>query len=66
MVKVRLQGLPDEVAEIADAMEVVGCVLERSEPYANRSSSRYVRVYLDCAMPEKAELVKGGDDHDRR
>ena len=64
MVKVRLQGLPDEVAEIADAMEAVGCVLERSEPYPNRGTSRYVRVYLDCAMPDGGALMEGGDDHD--
>ena len=66
MVKVRLQGLPDEVAEIADAMEAVGCVLERSEPYANRGSSRYVRVYLDCALPENSEIERGGELDDRR
>ena len=65
MVKVRLQGLPDEVKEIADAMEAVWCVLERSVPYPNRGTSRYVRVYLDCALPEKDELVKGGEFDDR-
>lgn len=37
MIKIRLQGLPDEVAEFADALERTGCVLERSEPYANRA-----------------------------
>lgn len=48
MVKIRLQGLPEEVAAIADALERTGCVLERSEPYANRGNSRYVRVYIDA------------------
>lgn len=66
MVKVRLQGLPDEVATIAEAMEAVGCVMERSKPYANRGSSRYVRVYMDCTMPEEPELARGGDEDDRR
>ena len=42
------QGLPEEVAEFADALEETGCVLERSEPYANRGASRYVRVYIDA------------------
>lgn len=37
MIKIRLQGLPDEVAEFVDALERTGCVLERSEPYANRA-----------------------------
>lgn len=48
MIKIRVQGLPDEVAEFADALEAAGCVLERSEPYANRGASRYVRVYIDA------------------
>ena len=52
MVKVRLQGLPEEVRRIADAMEAVGCVLERSPEYPNRGASRYVRVYLECDLPE--------------
>ena len=36
------------MAEFADALEAAGCVLERSEPYANRGASRYVRVYIDA------------------
>ena len=48
MIKIRVQGLPDEVAEFADALEATGCVLERSEPYANRGGSRYVRVYIEA------------------
>lgn len=47
MLKIRVQGLPDEVAEFADALEAARCVLERSEPYTNRGGSRYVRVYID-------------------
>lgn len=44
MVRVRLEGLPDEVQRIADAMQAAGCVLERSREYPNRGESRYVRV----------------------
>lgn len=55
MVRVRLEGLPDEVQRIADAMQAAGCVLERSREYANRGGSRYVRVYLDCDLPEEVE-----------
>ena len=51
MIKIRVQGLPEEVAEFADALEAAGCVLERSEPYANRGGSRYVRVYIDARKP---------------
>lgn len=51
MIKIRVQGLPEEVAEFADALEAAGCVFERSEPYANRGASRYVRVYIDAQKP---------------
>lgn len=37
----------------ADAMQAVGCVLERSREYPNRGESRYVRVYLDCDLPKE-------------
>lgn len=53
MIKIRLQGLPDEVAEFADTLERTGCVLERSEPYANRGPSRYFRVYIDAEAPRR-------------
>lgn len=55
MIKIRVQGLPEEVAEFADALEAAGCVLEHSEPYANRGGSSYVRVYIDARKPA-AEL----------
>lgn len=53
MVRVRLEGLPDEVQRIADAMQAAGCVLERSREYPNRGESRYVCVYLDCDLPKE-------------
>ena len=55
MLKVRVQGLPEEVADFADAMERAGVVMERSEPYANRGASRYVRVYLEVALPASGD-----------
>lgn len=59
MVRVRLEGLPDEVQRIADAMQAAGCVLERSREYApSRGGSGYVRVYLDC------DLLKEVSRHD--
>lgn len=48
-------ALPDEVQRIADAMQAAGCVLERSREYPNRGGSGYVRVYLDCDLPEEVE-----------
>lgn len=53
MVRVRLEGLPDEVQRIGDVMQAAGCVLERSREYSNRGESRYVRVYLDCDLPKE-------------
>lgn len=58
MVRVRLEGLPDEVQRIADAMQTAGCVLERSREHSNRGESRYVRVYLDCDLPEGLEVSR--------
>lgn len=55
MVRVRLEGLSDEVQRIADAMQAAGCVLERSREYQNRGGSGCVRVYLDCDLPEEVE-----------
>lgn len=64
MVRVRLEGLPDEVQRIADAMQAAGCVLERSREYPNRGESRYVRVYLDCDLPKEL-LETGPREYDR-
>lgn len=55
MVRVRLEGLPDEVQRIADAMQAAGCVRERSREHPNRGGSGCVRVYLDCDLPEEVE-----------
>lgn len=58
MVRVRLEGLPDEVHRTANAMQAAGCVLERSREYPNRGESRYVRVYLECDIPEGLEVSR--------
>lgn len=54
MVKVRLEGLPDEVRRIADAMESTGCVLERPREYQNRESM------IDCQMEGLTTAIPGG------
>lgn len=55
MVRVRLDGMTDEVRRIAAAMQAAGCVLERSREYPNRGESGYVRVYLDCDLSEEVD-----------
>lgn len=58
MVRVHLEGLPDGVHRIANAMQAAGCVLERSREYPNRGESRYVRAYLECDIPEGLEVSR--------
>lgn len=51
MVRVRLEGLPEEVHRIADAMQAAGCVLECSREYPNRGERRRVcRANLICRI----------------
>lgn len=53
MVKMRLQGLPDEIALLIKKMrEMEFRILEESEPYANRGKSEFVRVYLTVASSD--------------
>ncbi|WP_411680444.1 DUF3970 family protein [Clostridium thailandense] len=46
MVKVRLEGLPEEIAKYIEDFKRRNEVLQESKPYKNRNS-KYVRVYLD-------------------
>ncbi len=49
MIKVRLHGTPEEVKQFADYLESLSpCVrvLARSEGYADRGKSSYIRVYM--------------------
>lgn len=68
MLKIRVEGLPEEAAAFAEALERAGVVLERSRPYANRGASKYVRLYLDVEAPPAtcavgASLLDGGCEH---
>lgn len=47
MVKIRLHGLPEEVNRASQTIEEAFKVFSRSEMYADRGKSDYVRVYLD-------------------
>ena len=51
MIKLRVQGLPEEVAAFGDALDRAGMVLDRSGQYANRGRSKYVREYLEIEVP---------------
>ncbi len=55
--KIRLHGLPEEISKFTKlfkTLEESGTVdiLQQSEPYADRGSSKYCRVYLDVVLKE--------------
>ena len=47
MIKLRVEGIPEEVDEFVATLETSCEVLSKSSPYKNRGESRYVRVYVD-------------------
>lgn len=49
MIKIRVSGLPEEVADFADALEATGCVLERSGDYKNRGGTAGMSAFI--SMP---------------
>lgn len=55
MIKIRLEGLLEEINKALPNIEKTFRVLNVTDPYQNRNNSKYVRVYIDV------ELKKGGD-----
>jgi Protein of unknown function (DUF3970) len=49
MVKIRLQGLPEEVERLVESLKDHYRILYESSQYKNRNSE-YVRVYLDVEI----------------
>lgn len=48
MIKVRLEGTPEEVKELITELEKSNIkILSESKPYNNRGNSSYKRIYLD-------------------
>lgn len=52
MLKVRLEGLPEEVQKGIESLEKQHQVLSVSKPYPNRNSE-YVRCYIEMKLKEK-------------
>lgn len=46
MIKIRIQGLPDEISALIEDMKRHYDVLEVSDEYKNRGDSKFVRVYV--------------------
>ena len=53
MIKIRLEGEPEEINKAIENIEDSFKILNQSEPYANRSRSKYYRVYLDVEIVDK-------------
>lgn len=54
MLKIRVEGLPEEVETFASELECLRAweVLQESDDYPNRGSSRFVRRYIDVERTE--------------
>lgn len=49
-VKLRLEGLPADVATVAALLKETGCVVEESADYPNRGTSQFVRRYMTVKL----------------
>ena len=58
MIKVRLEGLPDEVAAMTSWMRCCFIVVDESAPHANRPPSKFSRVYLTIKAESPPEEGK--------
>lgn len=47
MLKVRLMGVEEEINEMIKSLKENHTVLQVSNPYPNRGTTEYVRVYVD-------------------
>lgn len=59
MVKIRVEGLENEVAAIVAWMKACFVVVDESPVYRNRPPSQFVRVYITV----KAEQMPERKDH---
>ncbi|WP_445744859.1 DUF3970 family protein [Paenibacillus sp. FSL L8-0641] len=55
MLKIRVEGIPEEIDQFLEHFEDYYRVLKRSKVYQNRNSE-YVRVYVDVSSPNDQPL----------
>ena len=57
--KIRIMGLPAEVAPVIKALNDADSldVIEVSDPYPNRGDSRMVRVYIEAHLHAEGRAV---------
>lgn len=60
--KIRLVGLPDELAAAAARISTVLDVVKTSQPYPCRGVSRQYRVYLEVRLAPPATVTVERDD----
>lgn len=58
MLKIRIEGTPEEIEEFLAGFRPQYKILNESAPYANRGKSAYVRVYLDVEQYTIVELAQ--------
>ena len=58
MIKVRLEGTPEEIEDFLAGFRPGYKILSESASYPNRGKSAYVRVYLDVEQYSIGELMK--------
>lgn len=61
MVKVRIQGVPEEVQRFIDSLKAADFeLLQVTNEYENRGSSKYVRVYADIQnKTDRTDVANG-------
>lgn len=62
MLKLRLMGTKDSISEFEEFLSIQPeiCVLDMSDMYRNKGTSRYFRAYLEI---EKNEVIKKEINH---
>lgn len=67
MIQVRLQGLPEDIEQLAQGLSDSGLVelLDQSPHYPNRPPSQFVRCYLTTELaPPPSHVARPGRLHD--
>jgi hypothetical protein len=59
MVKIRIEGTPEECQQAAPRLAEVFEVVSVSDPYPNRGQSRLVRVYLEIRLDHQRQADDG-------
>jgi hypothetical protein len=60
MVKIRIEGTPEECQQATPELAQLFDVVSISDPYPNRSRSRLVRVYVELRLAEQRQVDQDG------